>query len=194
MQGANPTNVVQRLLFPMRGVAPLDGLHYSVSGEYVFAGDHPFFRTAYPFSSGPRSAAFSVKPPPAKGRPSGFGGIVAEAASLFEYPENLAVETNDVVTVKYSLKLRGYVPESYHPEDVAFEWTRQTDADGVTEVRYTRYFVADGVSKTPVLEIPYYDTRRRAYASVSAGGTRLAYRPADTAGETKLKKGKGEAR
>ena len=195
VQSDNPTNVVQRLLFPMRAVAPFEGLHFSVSGEYVFAGDHPFFRTAYPYSSGQRSAAFTAKPPPEAGRPRDFGGVVAESANLFEYCDALAVETNDVVTITYRLSVKGFVPDEFQPKDVAFEWRRQEDASGrPSEIEYKRYFVADGTAETPRLSVPYYDPRRKAYRTASAGGTRLVYRSAESSGAANTTQKQGEKR
>ena len=195
LQSANPTNVIQRLLFPMRAVAPFDGLHFSVSGEYFFSNDHPFFRTAYPFSSGPLGTDFSVRPPPEAGRPKDFGGIVAENASLFEYCDILAAETNDVVTITYRLSLKGYVPDGYEPKGVAFEWRRQADADGrPAEIEYKRYFVADGTPETPKLEVPYYDPRKKVYKTATAGGTRIKYTCADAPGGRNTTQKQGEAK
>ena len=174
----NPTNVVQRLVFPMRANEPFTNLNFSVEGEYVFADDHPFFRTATPYLSGRKIAPFTVRPLPAEGRPADFAGIVSEGLSLFETCDLLKVHTNDVVTITYRMRPKGYVPASFLPKDVAFEWVRQNDREGrLAEIEYRRYFVADGSPKTPCLTIPYYDPVRKAYRTATVGGTALRYEP-----------------
>ena len=180
VKSKNPTNVVQRLVFPMRANEPFTNLHFSVEGEYVFANDHPFFRQATPFMSGTRHARLTVRPLPAEGCPDDFGGIVAHGVSLFETCDLLRVHTNDVVTITYRLRPQGYVPASFLPRDVAFEWTRQNDRSGqLAEIEYRRYFVADGTPKSPRFSVSYYDPRKQAYQTVSVGGTALKYVPDD---------------
>ena len=180
VKSKNPTNVVQRLVFPMRANEPFTNLHFSVEGEYVFANDHPFFRQEAPFMSGTRHARLTVRPLPAEGCPDDFGGIVAHGVSLFETCDLLRVHTNDVVTITYRLRPQGYVPASFLPRDVAFEWTRQNDRSGqLAEIEYRRYFVADGTPKSPRFSVSYYDPRKQAYQTVSVGGTALKYVPDD---------------
>lgn len=172
----NPTNRIQRLVFPMRANVAFTNLHYSVSGDYAFNGDSFFFfRESRPFESGRRVAPFTVAPLPTAGRPDDFSGIIAESVSLHEYCDLLKVETNDVVTVTYRLRTNGFVPAQFQPKDVAFEWGRQTAPNGVTEIEYRRFFVADGAATTPVLTLSYYDPQSRRYKSVAAGATRLKY-------------------
>ena len=176
-QGKNPTNVVSRMVFPMRALVPFDGpLHYSVEGEYAARGGFSLFRSAHPFSSGPRIARFGVEPLPEKGRPEDFSGIVSEGLALVELPDILRVGTNDVVTITYRLRAKGYVPPRWQPRDVAFEWGRRNDGRGV-EIEYRRFFVADGAPQTPRLSVSYYDPRKKAYGTVTAGGTGLVYEP-----------------
>ena len=154
-------------------------LHFAVEGAYTSRDrGFSFFRTATPFASGPRTAPFSVRPLPTEGRPEDFGGVVAERIDLFETPDMLRVSTNDVVTITYKMRVRGYVPPAWQPRDVAFEWVRQASQDGLAqEIEYRRYFVADGAEKTPVLSVSYWDPRTKAYKAASAGGTRLVYVP-----------------
>ena len=172
----NPTNRIQRLVFPMRANVAFTNLHYSVAGDYAFSGDSFFFfRESRPFESGRRVAPFTVTPLPEAGRPADFSGIIAESAVLHEYCDLLKVETNDVVTVTYRLRTNGYVPASFQPKDVAFEWGRQSAPNGMTEIEYRRYVVADGAATTPVLTLSYYDPQSRRYKSVAAGATRLKY-------------------
>ena len=178
-QSKNPTNVISRLVFPMRAVVPFSGpLHYSVQGEYVSRGGFGFslLRTGRPFASGPRTAPFSVRPLPERGRPEDFSGIVSEGLSLVELPDILRVGTNDVVTITYRMRAKGYVPPGWQPRDVAFEWGRRGDGSA-TEIEYRRFFVADGAPETPRLEISYYDPRKKTYGVVRAGGTKLVYVP-----------------
>ena len=178
-QSKNPTNVISRLVFPMRAVVPFNGpLHYSVQGEYVSRGGFgfSFLRTGRPFASGPRTAQFSVRPLPEQGRPEDFSGIVSEGLSLVELPDILKVGTNDVVTITYKMRAKGYVPPGWQPRDVAFEWGRQGDGRAA-EIEYRRFFVADGAPETPRLEISYYDPRKKSYGVVRAGGTKLVYVP-----------------
>lgn len=178
VRSRNPTNVIQRLLFPMRAIEPFSNLHFSVEGDYVFENDHPFFRTGTPYASGRKASNFTVKPLPSEGRPSDFGGIVAESVSLFETCDILRVHTNDVVTITYRLRPKGYVPASFLPKDVAFEWVRQNDSSGcLSEIEYRRYFVADGAAKTPRFSISYYNARKKSYQTVTTGGTWLKYVP-----------------
>lgn len=174
----NPTNVIQKMVFPMRANEPFTNLHFSVEGEYVFGNDHPFFRTATPYESGRRSAELTVRPLPTENRPEGFGGIVADGVALFETCDLLRVHTNDVITITYRMCPRGYVPAAYQPKDIAFEWTRQDERDGRPfEIEYRRYFVADGAPETPRLSVPYYDTRKGTYRTATVGGTPLKYVP-----------------
>ena len=179
-QSRNPTNVINRLVFPMRAVVPFKGpLHYSVEGEYAAArGGFSLFRTAHPFASGPRTAQFEVDPLPDEGRPADFAGIVSEGLALVELPDLIKVGTNDIVTITYKMRPKGYVPPGWQPPDVAFEWSRQNDAGGrLTEIEYRRFFVADGSPTTPKMSVSYYDPRKKAYKTVTTGGTRLVYAP-----------------
>ena len=179
VQSKNPTNVISRLVFPMRAMTPFKGpLHYSVEGEYAARGGFSLFRTAYPFSSGPRTAQFTVNPLPEEGRPADFAGIVSEGLSLLELPDILSVGTNDVVTITYKMRPKGYVPPGWQPKDVAFEWGRQNDGSGrLAEIEYRRFFVADGAPTTPKMSVSYYDPRTKGYRTVTAGGTKLVYVP-----------------
>ena len=176
----NPTNIISRMVFPMRATAPIKGpLHFAVEGSYTMRNrGFSLFRTAYPFASGTKTAPFSAKPPPDEGRPDDFGGVVAESVSLFELPDILRVGTNDVVTITYKMRLRGYVPPTWQPRDVAFEWARQAGQSVLEqEIEYRRYFVADGAASTPVLSVSYWDPRAKAYKTATAGGTKLVYMP-----------------
>lgn len=175
---ANPTNILQRLVFPMRATAAFTNLHYSVEGAYVFANDSSFFfRQSYPFRSGRREASFIVGPLPEAEKPADFSGIIAKTVGLYEYCDLLTVETNDVITITYKLRPNGFVPDAFLPKDVAFEWSRKNASDGrLAEIEYKRYFVANGVPETPKLEISYFDPDTRRYKTVTAGGTRLVYK------------------
>lgn len=163
----NPTNNVQRLVFPMRADAVFTNLNFTVDGAYSFAGDSFFFRQTYPYSSGIKTAPLVVKPLPAEGRPEDFSGIIAENVGLSEYCDILTPSTNDVITINYKLRTSGIVPDDFLPKDVAFAW-RQGE--------WQRYFVADGAPKTPEFSIFYYDPAAKSYKRVTTGGTPLAYK------------------
>ena len=178
-QSKNPTNIVNKLVFPMRAVVPFKGpLHYSVEGEFAARGGFSLFKTAHPFASGQRIAPLEVLDLPDEGRPADFAGIVSEGLALVELPDLVKVGTNDVVTITYKMRPKGYVPPRWQPPDVAFEWTRLNDASGrLSEIEYRRYFVADGSPATPKMSVSYYDPRTKQYKTVTAGGTRLVYVP-----------------
>ncbi len=180
LKSENPSNVISRLSFPMRAYAGVTNLHFTVTGDYVFADDPSFFfRTSTPYSSGEKTCSLVVVSPPEEGRPADFGGLVAESASLFELCDILAPETNDIITITYRLKtVAGFAPVAFLPKDAAYEWTRQMDGAGsLSEIVYRRYFVADGAETTPPFSIAYYDLRRRAYRTLTVGGKPLKYKP-----------------
>ncbi|MBO5751732.1 MAG: hypothetical protein J6R80_04950, partial [Kiritimatiellae bacterium] len=177
-RSSNPTNIVSTIVFPMRALSPMDGpLHYSVDGSYISRNrGFSLFRSSYPFSSGPKTALFSIEPLPEEGRPYDFGGVVAEALDVFEYPDMLTVGTNDVVTIVYKVRHNGFAPQVWKPRDVAFEWARASDPNaGVHEIEFRRYFVADGAEATPILSVPYWDPVAKKYKTAASGGTKLKY-------------------
>lgn len=167
LPSANPTNVIQKLVFPMRANEPFTNLTYSVAGNYSFAGDSFFFRETYPYRTNTLSAPLVVAPVPEEGKPEDFSGIIAESVGLHEYCDLLTPETNDVITITYKLRTSGYVPTDFEPRDVDFEWTQG---------EWRRYFVADGAAETPRLSISYYDPEAKRYKRVMTGGTRLKYK------------------
>lgn len=172
----NPTNVLQRLVFPMRANVAFTNLHYSVQGAYAFQDDSFFFRESHPFSTAKLTTAFVVGDLPRENRPADFSGIIAKSVSLHELCDIIRVETNDVVTITTKLKVKGFVPAEYEPKGVAFEWQRLESQNGAeTEIEYRRYFVADGTSSPPPLEISYYDPEARQYKRVRANSTELKY-------------------
>jgi len=177
----NPTNVICRMVFPMRANEPFEGLHYSVEGAYVFTQDRSFFQRSVPFASGNRLSPLTVKPLPTAGQPADFAGIVSEGLRIHETCDLLTVGTNDVVTITYRLFARGFVPEAFLPPGAAFEWGRRKGTGGnPTEIEYRRYFVADGAKETPRIGVSYYDPRTKTYKSAKTGGTPLAYRSAES--------------
>ena len=173
----NPTNVVQRIALPMRVETAFRGpLHFTVEGEYLFAGEHSFFSTPHAFSSGRQDAALTVRPFPEAGRPDDFGGIVSEGLRIHETCDILKVETNDVVTITYRMYPKGYVPADFLPRGAAFEWVRPPARDGhAAEIEYRRFFVANGEKATPKLSVSYFDPVKRAYRRAETGGTPLTY-------------------
>lgn len=177
----NPSNVVKRLSVPVRYDVPFKG-EISFAIEGMASGRHTGFggRVNMTFSNSFRCDTaplpVHVRPLPSAGQPDDFAGVVSEGLTVLELPDILRVETNDVVTITYRIRPKGYVPADFLPRGAAFEWARQTDRDGrVQEIEYRRFFVADGAAATPVISIPYYDPRRKAYATATAGGMPLRY-------------------
>lgn len=184
-RSANPTNIIRRFAFPVRANVYFPGpLHYSTEVDYFFAGDHPFFRTVRTATSGVKSARLEVRPFPVEGRSPDFGGVVARRLDLFEMCDRLAVETNDVVTITYRMRVSdGFVPADYLPKDAAFEWGRRMNVNGAAEeIEYKRYFVADGSQVTPTFSIPFYNPVTKAYDVTKVGGTALKYGIIETNG------------
>lgn len=167
LSSKNPTNVIQKLVFPMRADAVFTNLNFAVEGAYSYAGDSFFFRETYPFSSGRKTAPLRVCPLPAEGRPDDFSGIIAEFVGLSEYCDLLTPETNDVITIEYKLNTSGLVPADYLPKEAAFAWGQG---------HWRRYFVADGAPETPKLSISYFDPASKSYKRVTTGGTQLTYK------------------
>ena len=172
----NPTNKLCRYAFPYRSLQPLTRpIKYTLSTEIPLGG-FGFFAQAQPITAQGEVKNFTVKPLPAAGKTDDFSGIVSEGLSLVELPDLLKVETNDVITITYKLRAKGYVPGDYLPKDAAFEWVRHPATDGMSvEIEYKRYFVADGAAETPTLEICYYDSKRKTYRKIKSGGTKIKY-------------------
>ena len=183
---ANPSNVVKRLSVPVRYDVPFRGdVSFAIDGMVSGRSSRDRGRFSLTFSNSfhcdSAPVRVDVKPLPSAGQPADFSGIISEGLSVFELPDLIRVETNDVVTITYKVRPRGYVPAGFLPRDAAFEWTRrQGDGGRVAEIEYKRYFVADGAAATPVVSISYYDPRKKAYATARAGGTPLVYRPPET--------------
>ena len=178
---ANPSNVVKRLSVPVRYDIPFKGditfsIEGMVSGRQTRNGGRFSFTFSNSFACEAKPVTVDIRPLPSDGQPPDFGGIISEGLAVFEYPDILRVGTNDVVTITYRIKPRGYVPDDFLPPGVAFEWSRQTDREGrVTDIEYKRYFVADGAETTPPLRISYYDPREKKYKTAESGGTPLKY-------------------
>ena len=182
-KSANPSNVVKRLSVPVRYDVPFKGevsfaIEGMVSGRTVRNGGRFSLTFSNSFSCESAPVKVDIRPLPSAGQPDDFSGIISEGMSVFELPDILKVETNDVVTITYRMRPKGYVPQNFLPRGAAFEWSKQSDREGrPVEIEYKRYFVADGTAKTPVLEISYYDPRDKKYKTVKAGGTPLKYVP-----------------
>ena len=178
---ANPSNVVKRLSVPVRYDVPFKGeisfsIEGMVSGRQTRNGGRFSFTFSNSFACEAKPVTIDIRPLPSDGQPPDFGGIISEGLAVFEYPDILRVETNDVVTITYRIKPKGYVPDDFLPLGAAFEWSRQTDREGhVTDIEYRRYFIADGATSTPPLRISYYDPREKKYKTAESGGTPLKY-------------------
>lgn len=177
----NPSNVVKRLAVPVRYDVPFRGkmsfaVEGMVSGRQTSFGGRMSFSFSNSFRCETEPLEIDIRPLPSAGQPADFAGVVSEGLTVLELPDLLRVETNDVVTITYRVKPKGYVPADFLPRGAAFEWSRQTDREGrVQEIEYRRFFVADGAAATPVLSIPYYDPRTKSYKTAKAGGMPLKY-------------------
>ena len=180
-KSANPSNVVKRLSVPVRYDVPFKGditfsIEGMVSGRTVRNGGRFSMTFSNSFSCEAKPVAVDIRPLPSDGQPDDFSGIISEGLAVFELPDILRVETNDVVTITYRVRPKGYVPAAFLPRGAAFEWSKQTDREGRSvEIEYKRYFVADGTATTPKLKISYYDPREKKYKAAEAGGTPLKY-------------------
>ena len=177
----NPSNVVKRLSVPVRYDVPFRGemsfaIDGMVSGRQTSFGGRMNLTFSNSFHCDTAPISVHIRPLPSAGQPDDFAGVVSEGLTVLELPDILRVETNDVVTITYRVRPKGYVPADFLPRGAAFEWSRQTDNNGkVQEIEYRRFFVADGAPATPVLSIPYYDPRKKAYKTATAGGMPLKY-------------------
>lgn len=180
-KSANPSNVVKRLSVPVRYDVPFKGdITFSIegmaSGRTVRNGGRFSMTFSNSFSCETKPISVEIRPLPTDGQPEDFSGIISEGLTVFELPDILRVETNDVVTITYKVRPKGYVPADFLPNGAAFEWSKQTDREGKpAEIEYKRYFVADGAAATPKLKIDYYDPREKKYKAAEAGGTPLKY-------------------
>ncbi|MBR3220648.1 MAG: hypothetical protein IKF72_00315 [Kiritimatiellae bacterium] len=177
----NPTNIVKRLSVPVRYDVPFRGevsftVEGMVSGRRTSRGGRMNFTFSNSFRCDTAPLTLNILPLPSAGQPADFAGVVSEGLAVFELPDILKVETNDVITITYRLRPKGYVPADFLPHGVAFEWSRQANREGqVQEIEYRRFFVADGAPMTPKLSIPYYDPRTKSYKTATVGGTPLKY-------------------
>ena len=177
----NPSNVVKRLSVPVRYDVPFRGrmsfaIEGMVSGRQSSFGGRFNLTFSNSFRCDTEPIPVDIRPLPSAGQPDDFAGVVSEGLTVLELPDLLRVETNDVVTITYRVRPKGYVPADFLPGWAAFEWSRQADREGkVQEIEYRRFFVADGAPATPVVSISYYDPRKKAYRTATAGGTQLKY-------------------
>ncbi len=176
----NPSNVVKRLSIPVRYDVPFKGMMTfavsgMVTGRQAGGGMSLVFSNSFRVESAP--VEIDIKPLPSAGQPEDFSGIISEGLVFTERLDTAAVESNDVIRITYRLETRGYLPNGWKPEGVAFEIGRGTSrSGGVTAVEWLRYFVADGAAHTPRMSISYYDPKTRSYRKAEAGGTDVEYR------------------
>ena len=193
----NPSNVIKRLSIPARYDVPYRGeLSFLIEGMITGRSENRSrggFVSSFSFSNSFRSETpvrrIEVKPLPTEGQPADFTGIISEGMRLHEMCDLVKVGTNDVITITYRLCLNsaleaknresyrgGYVPKDFVLPGAAFEWTRENDQDGrAQKIEYKRYFVADGVKKTPVVSVSYYDPRTKTYKTASSVPTEIHY-------------------
>lgn len=180
---ANPSNVIKRLVVPVRYDVPLKGalsfvVSGSVTGRVEKRTKNGYFSSSFtrPFDCRTAPIQIDIKPLSTENQPADFCGIVAEDLKLTERTDLTTVETNDVIQIVYRLDYRGYLPKDWRPEGVAFEIGRGTARTGESAVEWQRYFVAEGSATTPVFSFSYYDPLKKTYRQVRAGGTHVNYR------------------
>ena len=175
-KSVNPTNVVKRLLVPVRYDVPFKGeLSFTIEG--MVSGRQSrrrgfSFTYSNSFSCQTAPILLEIKPLSGAGQPADFAGVVSEGLRVHEFPDLLTVETNDVIQITYRMHPKGYVPAEFLPAGAAFEMNRDPQS-GVIE--YRRFFVADGAPATPKLSIPYFDPRTKSYRRAETGGTAIRY-------------------
>lgn len=175
---ANPSNVVKRLSFPVRYDVPfkgvmtfrIDGMASTKSGSDT-PGKSFSFTMSNSFVAETPPLAVEIRPLPTANQPKDFSGIVADSFSVFEYPDFLAVGTNDVITLTYRTTCDGYLPPGWLPPGAAFEWGREG-----RQAEFRGYFVADGAPTTPIVKIVYYEPKSKTYKTATAGGTHVDYK------------------
>ena len=175
----NPSNVVKRLSVPVRYDVPFKAdISFDVSGmasrreDRNRTGGFFSFTSSTSFQAQSKPVAVEVKPLPADGQPEDYTGIVSADLELREHLDLVRVETNDVIQITYEMRASGFVPPDFLPEGAAFEMNRDSERSVIT---YRRFFVADGESATPRLEISYYDPESRSYRRAACGGKRIEY-------------------
>jgi hypothetical protein len=176
---ANPSNVVKRISVPVRYDVPFKAdISFDVSGmvsrreDRSRSGGFFSFTSSTSFQALSNPIAVEVKPLPTDGQPEDYTGIVSSDLELREHLDLVRVETNDVIQITYEMRASGFVPPDFLPEGAAFEMNRDSERSVIT---YRRFFVADGESATPRLEISYYDPESRSYRRAACGGKRIEY-------------------
>ena len=170
---ADTNNVVRRIAIPVRYDAPFSGrVTFTVSGmkEGRIAMNGGRFVSS--FSSSFRIVSdpiwMEVKPLSDANRPADYSGAVGSAFRITRRAEPESVATNDVVVIDYAMRYSGFLPPGAVPGAVSF-------GDG--EIRFRRYFVADGSPKTDGFSFPYYDVTAKDYRRATAPGVPLSYVP-----------------
>lgn len=168
----NASNVVKRLAIPVRYDVPYKGkMTFDVQGmatvNQTMNGGRISFTSSTSFNVRSKPLEIEIKPLATDEQPWNFSGIIADAVSIDEALDASMVETNDVITITYRLKHNGYLPREWMPEGAAFEWTSG---------EWRRYLVADGMPRTPEVEVVYYDPKAKVYRTVKTGATPISYR------------------
>lgn len=180
-KAADTNNVVRRISVPVRYDAPFKGgVSFTVNGRYTVStrssrrGFSSFSSTVSSDFSVPVPAVrMEVKPLPSQNQPKDFSGAVGTGFRLSQRADRYVVETNDVVSIVWTLEYDGYVPDDALPEAIDRSKGRLAGK---------KYEVADGRKSTKPLSIVYYDTREKKYKTVTARGMALQYRAAKESG------------
>ena len=175
LSAANPSNIIKRLSLSVRFDAPFnDELHFNLKVPLQYrierkTKNSSFVSTQMTLKDVPLAPLkLTIAPLPSVHQPADFSGIVATNLQLSEKIDPHQVETNDVVSIYYTLTTDGYIPSSWTPTPDAFIWTPDT---------WRRYFVATGEATTPTLCVCWYDPEKKEYRRQTIGGTPLTYIP-----------------
>ena len=174
----NPSNKVSRLAIPLRYDVPFKGslgfvINGMVSGRIERNSGNSHFVSSFHNSFQTATPKVKVEVMPLENAPADFSGIISEGLAMKEVKDLSSVETNDVVTITYTIKAKGFVPSDFTPPDVAYEWRRDARH---TMAEFKRYFIAKGEKSTPVFKVVYYDTKEKTFKTKTCGASKLTYK------------------
>lgn len=175
---SNPSNVVKRMQLPVRYDVPFRSpvsfaVNGMISSRLAANGGRSTFSFSNSFGVETPAIDLEVKPLPTDDQPADFTGAIGTNFRLTRSVNMNRVETNDVVTVVYTLSFSGFVPPGAVPDVVERRPGR---------LRWREYFVADGVKRIPASSFVFYDTAKKAYAKAATPPVLLEYRPAEEPG------------
>ena len=167
---ANPSNTIRRIAVPVRYDVPFKGdVSFRVDGMASRRRQtgNSSFSFSQSFSAVSPALQVEIKPLPADNQPADFSGAIGEGFKLSANANITRVETNDVVTITYTLSCKsGYIPSTTVSEFII----RRPGS-----ISWQEYFIARGETKTPLRTIVCYDTSSRTYKRIGANRFSLEY-------------------